>query len=303
WSTILCVFSNYLWLCILFTLFFTAIFLQYVSRNIKHNPPSWLNLVSIQLGIGIREPKALYWRFIFLAWLIYSLSLNTIFQCFFTSYLVDPLYQHQIDTFEEIVEQNYELIFTEDNFVFIDSEFNTTSYMKWISNEESSLLYLHNGVRRALYIPQNSVTYFYNKICDGNIRNKLHIITTYQKQYNLIVEFTNKHFEKRCCVLLNRLIESGFPEKFSNDILYPKGMPLTSKTLSDLVGYFYPFSIIHMKSALFFYFIGLGASILIFLIEVIYIAHLYRKGVVLLPRFPSGKLSYVKFFFSKCLHV
>ncbi|KAJ9586431.1 hypothetical protein L9F63_019923 [Diploptera punctata] len=256
WSTILCVFSNYVWLCMFFCYFHYREF-------------STIYFTHIQLGIGIPDPKPIYLRIIFLGWLIYSFSINTIFQCFFTSYLLDPLYQHQIDTFKEIVEENYELIFTQYNFVFIDSEFNTTSYMKWITNGESSLLYLHDGVKRAVFIPQESVTYFYNKICDGNVRNKLHRITTYQKQHHLIVEFTNKHFEKRFSVLLNRLIESGFPDKLTNDILYPKGLPLTSRTLSDLVGYFYPFSITHMRSAFVLYFIGLGASLFIFLMEVI----------------------------------
>ncbi|KAJ9597435.1 hypothetical protein L9F63_011706 [Diploptera punctata] len=261
-------------LCLALYIFYSFVYSNfstiYISRNIKCKPAWWLNLVSIQLGIGIREPKALYLRFIFLTWLIYSFSINTIFQCFFTSFLLDPLYQHQIDTYEEIVEQNYELIFTQYNPVFLDSGFNTTSYMKWITNDENSLLYLHDGSRRAVFIPQESVTYFYNKLCDGNIRNRLHRITTYQKQHHLTVEFTNKHFEKRFFELLNRLIESGIPDKLSNDILYPKGMALTSKTLADLVGYFYPFQIIHMRSAFFFlFFIGLGASFFIFLIEVI----------------------------------
>ncbi|KAJ9597436.1 hypothetical protein L9F63_011707 [Diploptera punctata] len=281
WSTIFCVFSNYVWLCILLTIFFTASYLQYISRNIKYNPPWWLNLLSIQLGIAIREPKALYLRFILLAWLMYSLPINTIFQCFFTSYLSDPVHEHQIDTYEEIVEQNYELILTDGNSVFLESGINITSNKKWITNREGSLLYLHNGSRRAVSIPQESVTYFYNKLCDGNIRNKLHRITTYQNQHHLTVEFTNKHFEKRFYVLLNRLIESGFPDKLCNVILYPKGMFLASTKLSELVGYFYPFSIIHMKSAFLFYFIGLGASLLIFLIEVIVhsLPLLYRGSI------------------------
>ncbi|KAJ9591515.1 hypothetical protein L9F63_001952, partial [Diploptera punctata] len=195
-------------------------------------------------------------------------------------YLVDPLFYHQIDTFEELVEQNYELIFPKEETLFHDSEFNSTSYMKWIIGGENSLLYLHNGVKRAVFIPQEAVNYFYNTICDGKIRNNLHRITTFQKQHHLAVEFTNKHFEKRFYVLLNRLIESGLPDKLVNDILYFTDKPLTykistdedrnklennvvyhgniitSKKMSDVIGYYYPFSLNHLKSAFFLYFIG-----------------------------------------------
>ncbi|KAJ9580560.1 hypothetical protein L9F63_024261 [Diploptera punctata] len=291
WSTILCVFSNYVWICIFFVLLFTAVFLQYLSQSANFAPPWWLNLVSLHLGIGIREPKEYYLRIIFLSWLIYSFSINTIFQCFFTSYLVDVLHQHQIDTFEELVEENYELIYANDNIVLIGNVVNATSYLKWIERQEDSLMYLHSGVKRAVFIPHESVSYFYNTICDGNVGNNLHKIIDSQKQSHLIIQFSNKHFEKRIYVLLNRLIESGIPDKLVNDFLYPraksfksmldmnsnelvkgasytKNNSLSYESESDLIDLYYPFSIMHMRSAFLLYFIGLCASCLIFLIEV-----------------------------------
>ncbi|KAJ9586432.1 hypothetical protein L9F63_019924 [Diploptera punctata] len=280
WSTILCVFSNYLWICIFFVLLCTTIILQYMSKSANYVPPWWLNLVSLHLGIGIREPKEHYLRIIFLSWLIYSFSINTIFQCFFTSYLVDILHQHQIDTFEELVEENYELIYAQDNIVLIGNVANTTSYLKWIEKLEDSLLYLHNGGKRAVFIPHESVSYFYNTICDGNVGNNLHRIIDSQKQSHLIIHFSNKHFEKRIYVLLNRLIESGIPDKLVNDFLYPraksfksmldmnsnelvndasytKNNSLSYESESDLIDFYYPFSIMHMRSAFLLYFIGL----------------------------------------------
>ncbi|KAJ9596216.1 hypothetical protein L9F63_027160, partial [Diploptera punctata] len=213
WSIILCVFSNYLWICMFFVLLFTVFVLQYMSKSANYVPPWWLNLISLHLGIGIREPKEHYLRIILLSWLIYSTSINTTFQCFFTSYLVDTLYQHQIDTYEELVEENYELIFAKDNFVFTGNVYNTTSCMKWVDGEVDSLVYLHNGVKRAVFIPHESVSYFYNTICDGNVRNNLHRIINSQKQIY---------------VLLNRLIESGIPDKLVNDILHLRGKSFKS---------------------------------------------------------------------------
>ncbi|KAJ9587361.1 hypothetical protein L9F63_019114 [Diploptera punctata] len=273
-----------------FVLLFTVFVLQYMSKSANYVPPWWLNLISLHLGIGIREPKEHYLRIILLSWLIYSTSINTTFQCFFTSYLVDTLYQHQIDTYEELVEENYELIFAKDNFVFTGNVYNTTSCMKWVDGEVDSLVYLHNGVKRAVFIPHESVSYFYNTICDGNVRNNLHRIINSQKQYHLIIEFSNRHFEKRIYVLLNRLIESGIPDKLVNDILHLRGKSFKSmldmnsnelvtgvshtkgnstsyKSESFPIYFYYPFSIMHMSSAFLFYFIGLGVSFFIFLVE------------------------------------
>ncbi|KAJ9591518.1 hypothetical protein L9F63_001955 [Diploptera punctata] len=240
-----------------------------MSHKIEYFSPWWLYLVSLLLGIGIQDPKSHRLRIILLGWLIFSFSINTTFQCFFTSFLTDPLYQHQVDKYEELVEDNYDLIFAKGDYVFLDSQFSITSHMKWLLGGENSLLYLHNGVKNAVFIPEESVVYFYNTLCDGNVMNDLHRISTFQKQYHLIVEFSNKHFVKRFYVLMNRLIESGFPDKIANDVLYPKGKPLMSKTISDAIGYYSPFSVVHMRSAFLLYSMGLGFSFLSFLIEII----------------------------------
>ncbi|KAJ9591517.1 hypothetical protein L9F63_001954 [Diploptera punctata] len=255
WSTVLCVFSSYIWLCIFLVLLLTVIILHYMSQHMKYFPPWWLDLVSLLLGLGIQDPKSYRLRIILLGWLIFSISINTTFQCFFTSFLVDPLYRHQVDKYEELVEENFDLIFARDDYVFLDSQFNISSHMKWLLGGENSLLYLHNGVKNAVFIPEESVTYFYNTL-----------ITTFQKQYHLIVEFSNRYFEKRFYVLMNRLIESGFPDKIVNDVLYPKGKPLMSNTITDVIGYYSPFSVAHMRSAFLLYSIGLGLSFLTFLI-------------------------------------
>jgi hypothetical protein len=72
---------------------------------------------SALLGIGVDEmPRSAPLRSVFLPWIIYCLCVNTVFQMYVTSCLVDPGFQHQVDSFQKLEESQYELLFnTYDN--------------------------------------------------------------------------------------------------------------------------------------------------------------------------------------------
>jgi len=62
------------------------------------------------LGVGVHKiPLSQPLRGLFFLWLTYSLAINTVFQTYVTTYIVDPGHRHQIDSVDEIVESGLEV--------------------------------------------------------------------------------------------------------------------------------------------------------------------------------------------------
>ncbi|KAJ9575030.1 hypothetical protein L9F63_007815 [Diploptera punctata] len=269
WSSMLRIFTIPTWICMIIFLAFSAVVSRYVSGQSGDIFLWIMKLLSLHLGLGIRITKSLHFKCFFTFWLMYCIAISTIFQSFFTSYLVDPGHQHQVDSLEELVEQEYDLVFSTRDVSFIDYHTYTTPNIKYISGGENSLLYLHNNTKTAVFTPEESVIYFYNTVCNGNVSNKLHKIKAFQKPYHLFVEFRNHHLETQFYRYLQRIMESGLPEKLVNDILYPKGKARISKVMSDVVGNYFSFSFKHMMSTFILYLSGMGLGLFVFVLELI----------------------------------
>lgn len=62
---------------------------------------------AIFVGISVTEmPKTWKTRVFFVFYVCYCFAINTVFQAFFVSYLVEPGYEDRIETFDELVESN-----------------------------------------------------------------------------------------------------------------------------------------------------------------------------------------------------
>ena len=103
------VFKWSLWVVIGVTFLVAVVVCHFLQHN---NPQSsrristtCLNLWAALMLMGIpRVPSNLRMRLYLLLWLIYASALNTVFQAFFTLFLVDPGYQKHISTLQEMVD-------------------------------------------------------------------------------------------------------------------------------------------------------------------------------------------------------
>jgi hypothetical protein len=70
----------------------------------------FLNLWAVILGVSATEniPQKAVIRIVFLLWVVYSLAVSTVYQTFLTSYIVDPGFQHQISTIDELLDSRLE---------------------------------------------------------------------------------------------------------------------------------------------------------------------------------------------------
>lgn len=118
WTSITRVFEAQLWLGFLASYIITTLFMWLVvkiSHNIHHSGTNnkayasfvecFLNFWAIILDESAPNdpPQVFSIRFVFIMWIVYTWAVNTVYQAFLTSYLVDSGLQRQISSEEELL--------------------------------------------------------------------------------------------------------------------------------------------------------------------------------------------------------
>ncbi|KAJ9581667.1 hypothetical protein L9F63_023154 [Diploptera punctata] len=105
------IFTGSTWLALLVVFIISSVSTWWIAKNsqelssYKHFSNAFCNLYSAAVGVSIPQmPKTNKLRFLVILMIWYYFAINTIFQSFFTSVLVDPGYGKQILTFEELQE-------------------------------------------------------------------------------------------------------------------------------------------------------------------------------------------------------
>ncbi|KAJ9585364.1 hypothetical protein L9F63_002824 [Diploptera punctata] len=122
WKSLIRVFKPSLWLGFLAVYIFASVVIWAVvkiSIGIKENSVNdtfkslvtWLlNFWAIIVESGATDPPNIIpIRIVFLAWILYCWAVNTVYQTFLVTFLVDPGYEHQLSTEEEVFESNVAL--------------------------------------------------------------------------------------------------------------------------------------------------------------------------------------------------
>lgn len=111
WKSITRVYSLAAWLSIILTILLAAVVFLCLARYDNQELALYKNLTgcllcswAVMLGVSAGStPLSGYVRSFFIFWVWYSLAINTLFQIFVTSYLVDPGLQKQIQSVQDIL--------------------------------------------------------------------------------------------------------------------------------------------------------------------------------------------------------
>ncbi|PSN29099.1 hypothetical protein C0J52_28382 [Blattella germanica] len=110
WNSLIRIFSAELWVSVIFALIIGALAMMAIARfgdegsDHKQLILAFLNAWTSILGLSISStPHTNALRLFFFAWICYGIATNTVFQAYFTSYLIDPGYEKPITTIEEMV--------------------------------------------------------------------------------------------------------------------------------------------------------------------------------------------------------
>ncbi|PSN54861.1 Ionotropic receptor 660 [Blattella germanica] len=108
-------FSLPVWLCICFEFIIVSISMTFLSQcskfksvreisNYSTLSSSLYNTFSVTLGVSVSEmPRSSNLRIVFLTWVYYCIVITMIYETFVTGFLVNPGFEHGIQTVEELI--------------------------------------------------------------------------------------------------------------------------------------------------------------------------------------------------------
>ncbi|KAJ4448589.1 hypothetical protein ANN_10608 [Periplaneta americana] len=141
------VFSPDVWICTIGVVFVSALVVwrsaiaHHVSvleaQTYRTLSSSLINLLSVTISVSVPElPRTPSLRVFFLLFILFSLVLSTVFQCFFVSFLISPGFSTRISTFEQLLASGLKLEFPPELNGFV---VNTYGYEFWNSTKSASV--------------------------------------------------------------------------------------------------------------------------------------------------------------------
>jgi hypothetical protein len=272
------IFSLSVWISVAVVLFVVTVVswcLAKQSKDIRSyaNMSSTLyNIWAVTVGVSVTEtPRSLRLKLLFVVFVWYCVAIITVFQTFLTSYLVDPGYDKQLKSLEEILDSGIGFGYTYGYTLMFDES--TDSRHKEVvergekcSTDWECIGRVHETGNFATFVPTWLAHHYKNLINDHSTICPLNdddyafsFITSYVQKGSLFLETLNR--------FITISIESGMVDKLVRNSVYVT-MPIRNTTdVSD--GYFV-FTLSHLHIAFYMLFLGQSLSLLLFLCEVLY---------------------------------
>jgi hypothetical protein len=218
-----------------------------------------LSAWSVVLGVGVHKmPLSQPLRWLFFLWLTYSLAINTVFQTYVTTYIVDPGYRHQIDSVDEIMESGLEVYVTDFLYELLgDNLLQRQKSWRKCGNANECLTTASASPGVVMLAGKVFAEYKSKELkCAFNYHESssdlLHIHTVMVlKKGSPYLEIINS--------VIRRLVEGGYPGKFFKNFIQEKSL----KCLTEIDQYV-PMSLDQLQSAFVVMLVGLSLSLLLF---------------------------------------
>ncbi|PSN51527.1 Ionotropic receptor 693 [Blattella germanica] len=277
------VFSYTIWII----LFIVVILTGYVIHKLYNNADSsiflrnfsftLLNMWGVLTGVSTDNgPTCFKLRIITTAWVWFCFIISTVFQAFFTSFLIDPGMKITISNMEELKKTN----------IIRAATLVEYSWLLGILEENDILSIVHTHCSFEdccnFYINNNNISF----IAEDSSMNL--VCGLYGYQCCVIDEFTvpvyysflvlrNSYFVKIISDYVLRITESGFPDQivryYSGNLVsnsHKTKTSVLSKSVSTIVQVaddYFPFTLQHLKVAFYLLLIGYLASTITFVWE------------------------------------
>jgi hypothetical protein len=230
------------------------------------------NIWSVTIGVSVTGmPRGLRLRFLFFVFVLYCTAISTVFQTFFTSFLVDPGYENQLTSLDEILDSRIEFGYDEPSKIF----FSLSSDLRHIEVVERAEMCWNiaeciDRIREkgnfatftAIWLVQfyAIMTNYHGSVCLLNEDDYFFFfITSYVQKGSFFLESLNKY------VTLS--IESGMIAKMARESVF---VPKPIRDNMDVSDGYFVFTLSHLRIAFYILFFGLGVSFITFLCEVFY---------------------------------
>jgi hypothetical protein len=231
----------------------------------------FLNLWAVILGVSATEdiPKNAVIRIVFLLWVMYSLAVNTVYQTFLTSYMVDPGQQHQISSVDELLDSrlDYGMVDTLEELL---PDLKAKRYdRRQICDDievcvrraalKGDYAFLHSKVSTdymaaVRYVDSNGDPMF----CQlDETFSRQYITTTVQKGSPMLARYND---------VIQRVIEGGILDQWWRQLKFQATLS-AARNFTVPVGDYVPLSIEHLQSPFYVLILGCAIPSIFFLIE------------------------------------
>ena len=228
-----------------------------------------LNAWSVLTAVAVpRMPHGHSLRILFFSWVVYSLAIDTIFQAFVTTYLIDPGRQHQINNYQELIRNNFSFLFDSTRMAQRHLVLGNTPGFVFTSSSDT-LIFALQRPHTALMLSDKIFTYHYQRVCDFNRSVYFHKLTHETVSAYLVLR-VNKTFPymSRVSDVISHMVQAGIPDRTMKTITDPKGLnPGTIRAIKNLNEEYVVLSPTHFLSAFTILLMGLGVSVVTFVTE------------------------------------
>ena len=288
WSSIFRILSVELWLVLIISIVTAAISTTLVGRysltsewqGYKTLTSSLTNVCAIILGVSVSTmPRTPSLRSLFLSWLCFSVSFNTVFQAYLTTFLIDSGYKTPIQNMDELFASGIKLVYLPGfNIIFeigdeteaskVESlRVNCSSYelcLDWAKYQKNVSVLLidkfaEENYARGDFVGENSEPLLCS-LEDGVV---------YSFGLSMIM-YHGDPLMKRVTEIIDRVFEAGLYNYWTSlSMNLPKLHSRKLAIVHPLDGY-YSFNLYHMQPAFYLLLMGWCLSVLCFMAELFY---------------------------------
>jgi hypothetical protein len=293
WKSIFRIFSLSGWLSIILAAVLANVAIVFLARFRINEYKSFrlftdaiLDVWALILGVSISSlPRTIPLRLFFSAWMCYSLAINTVFQAYLTTFLVDPGFEKSITSIEEVYTSGTKYGFSP---TYFDRNFNDKTDTKAVEILENRI----DCDDMAICVLWTAKYRNISSICTSGLVEYLYYGSNYSDEFRgyrpcalkqipilvtdlLMVLQKGSTFLDHVNEILRRLVESGIPAYLAkvspSERAFFKAKLSTYKTVADEYSVF---SMNNMQSAFYLLLFGHSLGLISFLIEMCLKTHL-----------------------------
>jgi hypothetical protein len=264
------VFAAHVWLLIFVLMLLAAVVFYIVAvrqttgecDTYKDMTNCLLSAWSVVLGVGVHKmPLTQTLRGFFFLWLMYSLAINTVFQTYVTTYIVDPGHRYQIDSIDEVIESGLEVYVID--FLYEYLGHSLLKHKSWRQCGEANQCLTTASASPGVVMLSGKVFVEYKseqQSCEFMYHESSIDLCHF---HTVMVLKKGSPYLDRINTVIKRLVEGGYPGKFFRDITQENRL----RCLSEL-GQYVSMSLNQLQSAFVVMLIGLSLSLLLFFGEI-----------------------------------
>jgi hypothetical protein len=242
------------------------------SRSYTSVSSSLYNSWAVIVGVSVTEkPRSFRLKLMLLVFVWYCFAISTVFQTLFTSFLIDPGYQKQLTTLEEILESGIEFGYILEHNVHYNESTDwrhkeIRAKRKEFSSEQACVERIRDTGNFATlcqeWYVQNYTNYIndHSFVCPLNDYDTMYVfLSFYLPKGSFLLEFINR--------FVTFVTESGLIVKLTRDTFSPnKDVDKSWETFGD----YFVFTVSHLRLAFYILFLGDCLSVLFFFGELLY---------------------------------